>query len=131
MIQRWSVSPPSTLRYPPEARRIRHVDRDDGRDRRRVDEQALQDDLDVHQAIPDDRRRKRERDEAERNRREAHRDRRIDSEAERNRIAERERQAPSAVPQTIHRSWRLTVTERARESARSSTARPAVKNDAR
>ena len=46
-----------------------HVDRDDGRDRRGVDQQALEDDLDVHQAIADDRRRERQRDEAERNRR--------------------------------------------------------------
>ncbi len=42
-------------------------DRDAGGDRRGVDQQALEDDLDVHQPVADDRRGERHRDEPERN----------------------------------------------------------------
>ena len=69
-----------------------HVDRDDGGDRRGVDQQTLEDDLDVHQAIADDRRRERERHEAERHGRQPHRDRGLDPQRKRNRVAEGERQ---------------------------------------
>ena len=77
------------------------VDREDGRERRRVDERALDDDLDVHQPVADDRRRERERNEAQRDRRQLHRQRRPEAERVRQRVAERERDGAEAVP---HRS---------------------------
>ena len=49
------------------------VDGGDGRDDGGVDEQTFEDDLHVHQAIPHDRRRKRERDERQRYRGQLHR----------------------------------------------------------
>ena len=77
----------------PAARRAQdqHVDGDDRGDGGGVDQQALEDDLHVHQAVADDRRGERQRDEAQRNRRQLHRNRRIDAERERQRVAQRER----------------------------------------
>ena len=66
------------------------VNRRDGRQRRRVDQRALDDDLDVHQAITDDGRRKRQRDEARASARSAESPRK--PERERHRVAEHERQ---------------------------------------
>ena len=45
-----------------------HIDCRNRREHRRVDEQALQDDLDVHQPVANDGRGKRQRNERERNR---------------------------------------------------------------
>ena len=65
-------------------------DRDAGRHRRGVDEQALEDDLDVHQPVAHDGRSERDRDEPERNGGQFHRQRRIHTQSEGHRIAQRE-----------------------------------------
>ena len=67
------------------------VHRRNGRDRRRVDQRALDDDLDVHQAIADDRRGEGERHEPEQHRRQLESADRAEPQAERERIAEHER----------------------------------------
>ena len=61
------------------------------REKRRVRQPALDDDFDVPQAIPDDRRRERQRHEPQRNRGQLQRQRRIDAERPRQRVAECER----------------------------------------
>ncbi len=82
-----------------------HVDCRDRREDGGVDEQALQDDLDVHQSVANDGRGKRQRNERERNRQQLHRERRLHAEEhERHRVAEREGQhtqrgAPDNPPQ--------------------------------
>ena len=119
MTHRWSDSP--WMNEPPEAQdedEHRHA----RRHRRRVDEQALEDDLDVHQPVADDGRGEGERDEAERHRRELHRDRRIDAEGERHGIAERERQGakrrpPDNPPQLAPRRHRARPPQRPDETA--------------
>ncbi len=63
------------------------VDRDDRRRRRRVHQPALDDHLDVHEAIPDDRGRERQGHEAQQNRRVLESGDRPDAERIRNRVA--------------------------------------------
>ena len=69
----------------------RRVDREDRENDRRVHEAALDDHLDVHQPIADERRRERERHEAERDHRQLHRQCRPQTERVRQCVAERER----------------------------------------
>ena len=84
----WSASSAKTK---PVSFRSADVQRDAGREERGVGEAALDDDFDVAQPVADDRRRKRQRHEAERDRGQLQRERRIDAERPRQRVAERER----------------------------------------
>ena len=75
------------------------VNRDDRAEGGRVDQRALDDHLDVHQPVADDGRGERQRNEAQRERRELHGQRRLHAHRPRQRIAERkgrhaERRAP-------------------------------------
>ena len=96
----------------------------DRRDRRRVDQPALDDDLDVHQAVADDGRRERERHEAEQHGRQLEARRRREAERERQRVAEHERQraepgAPDDPAQLPARRDRAHARERARHDHQS------------
>ena len=75
----------------------RGVDREDREHDRRVDEAALDDHLDVHQPVPDQRRGEGERHQAERNHRELHRQRHAQPERVRQRVAE-SRTGPRRTP---------------------------------
>ena len=68
----------------------RHVQNGTRREKRRVGQPALDDDLDVAETIPDDRGGEGQRDEAERNRRQLQRQRRLDTERPRQPVPERE-----------------------------------------
>ena len=69
----------------------RHAERQRGRDKRGIGDGALDDDLDVTQPVPDDRRREGERDKAQRNRRQLQRERGIDAKRPRQRVPEGKR----------------------------------------
>ena len=93
------------------------VDAEDRRNGDRPHEHALEDHLDVHQAVADDGRREGQRHEAERDRRQLHRQRRLDAEGVRHRVAQRERQraerrAPDDPAQLPPRRHRTHVAER-------------------
>ena len=69
----------------------RRVNREDGEDDGRVHEAALDDDLDVHQPVADERRRERQRHEAQRDDGELHRQRHPETERVRQRVSDRKR----------------------------------------
>ncbi len=96
------------------------VDRGDACQRSGPDQPALDDDLDVGQAVPHDRARERERDQAERNGRQLHRQRGLDPHRVRQGVAEREGQppergAPRHPAQLPPRGDRPHLAERARD----------------
>ena len=72
-----------------------HIDGGNRTQRRGVDQQALEDDLDVHQPVAHDRRRERQGHEPERHGRELHRERRRGPKRERHRVGEHERPGPN------------------------------------
>ena len=100
-----------------------HVDRDDGGNDGGVDQQALEDDLDVHQPVADDGRGKRERDERQRHGEQFHRQRRPDTESKRQHVADGKRQrperrAPDDPSQLARGGDRTDATERANEDGK-------------
>ena len=102
-----------------EAHQLEHRDIQRGAraEKRRIGQAALDDDFDVAQSVPNDGRRKRQRHEAERNRRQLQGERRIDAERPGQRVAEGERsdaqrRAPRNPPQLTTAGQRGDLVER-------------------